>query len=78
MYVNPDRELLHASQAIRSIIEEVVVDGRKSVRIHTSWQLENGRVLLYEYSPANCPASNFSVYECLEDYNELCRQLELL
>ncbi|MCQ6559936.1 hypothetical protein [Paenibacillus mendelii] len=71
-----ENESLYSNQAIRSVVEEVFIEGKKLVRIHTAWQLKNGQILLYEYSPRNSPTSNFCLYDCLDDYNELCNQLE--
>ncbi|MBO7744496.1 hypothetical protein I8J29_09835 [Paenibacillus sp. MWE-103] len=67
---------LYSNQAIRSIVEEIIIEGERLLRIHTAWQLKNGQILLYEYSPRNSPPSNFCIYDGLEDYNELCNELD--
>jgi len=71
-----EEESLSSNQAIRSVVEEVFIEGEKLLRIHTAWQLKNGRILLYEYSPRSTPASNFCLFDCMEDYNELCNELK--
>ncbi|GGD60930.1 hypothetical protein [Paenibacillus nasutitermitis] len=67
---------LFSNQAIRSVVEEMFIEGEQLLRIHTAWQLKNGQILLYEYSPRNSPASNFCFIDCMEDYNELCNELK--
>ncbi|QHT63296.1 hypothetical protein GXP70_27250 [Paenibacillus lycopersici] len=67
---------LYSNQAIRSVVEEVRIEGETLLRVHSAWQLENGQILLYEYSPRNNPTSSFCLYDCIEEYNELCNELE--
>ena len=71
-----EAQAIYSNHAIRSVVEEVFREGEKSVRIHTAWQLNNGQILLYEYSPRSTPVSSFCLYDCLDDYNELCSELE--
>lgn len=68
-------EELFSSHSIRSVVEEVAVDGEKLIRIHTAWRLENGSILVYEYSSRNHPTSSFCLYDTLDEYNELCDDL---
>lgn len=72
-----DREyLLSSNQIIRSIVNEMMVEGEKVIRIHTAWQLENGSILLYEYSSRNNPSSTFIIYDNLNCYEQICEELQ--
>ncbi|SFS65696.1 hypothetical protein [Paenibacillus sp. BC26] len=66
---------MHSNDIIRSVVDEVMVEGRKVIRIHTAWQLQDGAILLYEYSSINFPTSNFTVHDTLEDYHRICKQI---
>ncbi|SDW04243.1 hypothetical protein [Paenibacillus sp. CF384] len=73
--VMEDEMLMFSNQIVRSIVDEVLSEGRKVIRIHTAWQLQHGEILLYEYSSINFPTSNFTILDSLEDYNRICEQI---
>ncbi|WP_308634066.1 hypothetical protein [Paenibacillus silvisoli] len=66
---------MFSNQIIRSIVDEVLIEGERVTRIHTAWQLQHGAILLYEYSSRNYPASNFTIYDSMENYNRICEQI---
>lgn len=62
-------------QAIRSIFDEVIVEGEKVTRIHSAWQLSTGSVLLYEYTSCNRPPSSICLFDNLANYLEACEEV---
>lgn len=69
---------MNIQQTIRSIAEEVFVEGKKVIRSHTAWQLGNGGILLYEYMSCNYPSYSVCFFDNLDDYLETCQEVSWL
>jgi hypothetical protein len=71
-----ESDTLQNMWSIRHIKEEVMIEGSRFIRIHTAWKMDLGVIMVHEYNSCNQPSSSICFFNTLNDYNEVCEDLD--